>query len=89
MASLNGTIKRDLPTALGGHQEQEGSLGGFKHPGAPLPLTLLLNLWVVKRPNLGRTGHPYLSLQVLWIQYSVCCYGSDDISSWTSQMTLR
>lgn len=53
MTSLNSTVKRDLPITLGGHQEQEGSLEVFKHPGTPLPLTLLLNLWVEKRQNLG------------------------------------
>lgn len=62
MTSLNGTIERDLPIALGGHQEQEGNLGVFKHPGTPLPLALLLSLWVEKRQNLGRIDHSYLSL---------------------------
>ena len=51
MASLNGTVKRDLLIALGGHQE--GILEVFKHLGTPLPLTLMLNLWVEKRQNLG------------------------------------
>lgn len=81
MASLNGTIKRDLPTALGGHQEQEGSLGGFKHPGAPLPLTLLLNLWVEKRPNLGRTAiltslSKYFGFSIVSIVMGVMMYAA-------------